>query len=334
MLDNVIKGSVGALLAGFVGWIIAIAVTSGAGPVIETLIGGLLVGVLYSLVALGVVLIFKASGVFNYAQGAMVLFAALAVARLSERMPLPLAILLAIGIMVLLAYAIEFLVLRRLVNQEQIILFMATIGITFFMDGFGQTVWGSDIYKINLGLPKNPIFILESVFPGGLLIDPADVIAALICGALVIALALFFQFTRVGRALRAVADDHQAAQSVGIPLNTIWLLVWTVAGIVALVTGVIWGNKLGVQFSLSLVALKALPVLILGGFTSIPGAIVGGLIIGAGEKLMEVVIGPTLVKMFDLAGGGFENWFAYVLALLFLLIRPQGLFGDKIIERI
>ena len=234
--------------------------------------------------------------------------------------------------MVLLAYAIEFLVLRRLVNQEQIILFMATIGITFFMDGFGQTVWGSDIYKINLGLPKNPIFILESVFPGGLLIDPADVIAALICGVLVIALALFFQYTRVGRALRAVADDHQAAQSVGIPLNTIWLLVWTVAGIVALVTGVIWGNKLGVQFSLSLVALKALPVLILGGFTSIPGAIVGGLIIGAGEKLMEVVIGPTLVKTFDLAGGGFENWFAYVLALLFLLIRPQGLFGDKIIR--
>ena len=334
MLDNVIKGSVGALLAGFVGWIIAIAVTSGAGPVLETLIGGLLVGVLYSLVALGVVLIIKASGVFNYAQGAMVLFAALAVARLSERMPLWLAILLAIVIMVALAYAIEFLVLRRLVNQEQIILFMATIGITFFMDGFGQTVWGSDIYKINLGLPKNPIFILESVFPGGLLIDPADVIAAVICGVLVIALALFFQYTRVGRALRAVADDHQAAQSVGIPLNTIWLLVWTVAGIVALVTGVIWGNKLGVQFSLSLVALKALPVLILGGFTSIPGAIVGGLIIGAGEKLMEVVIGPTLVKAFDLAGGGFENWFAYVLALLFLLIRPQGLFGDKIIERI
>jgi branched-chain amino acid transport system permease protein len=334
MLDNVIKGSVGALLAGFVGWIIAIAITKGAGPVIETLIGGLLVGVLYSLVALGVVLIFKASGVFNYAQGAMVLFAALAVARLSERMPLWAAIILAIGIMVLLAYAIEFLVLRRLVNQEQIILFMATIGVTFFMDGFGQTVWGSDIYKINLGLPKNPIFILESVFPGGLLIDPADVIAAIICGVLVIALALFFQYTRVGRALRAVADDHQAAQSVGIPLNTIWLLVWTVSGIVALVTGVIWGNKLGVQFSLSLVALKALPVLILGGFTSIPGAIVGGLIIGAGEKLMEVIIGPTLVKFFDLAGGGFENWFAYVLALLFLLIRPQGLFGDKIIERI
>jgi branched-chain amino acid transport system permease protein len=334
MLDNIIKGSVGALLAGFVGWIIAIAITKGAGPVIETLIGGLLVGVLYSLVALGVVLIFKASGVFNYAQGAMVLFAALAVARLSERMPLWLAIILAIGIMVLLAYAIEFLVLRRLVNQEQIILFMATIGVTFFMDGFGQTVWGSDIYKINLGLPKNPIFILESVFPGGLLIDPADVIAAIICGVLVIALALFFQYTRVGRALRAVADDHQAAQSVGIPLNTIWLLVWTVSGIVALVTGVIWGNKLGVQFSLSLVALKALPVLILGGFTSIPGAIVGGLIIGAGEKLMEVIIGPTLVKFFDLAGGGFENWFAYVLALLFLLIRPQGLFGDKIIERI
>ena len=327
MLDNVIKGSVGALLAGFVGWVIAIAVTKGAGPVLETLIGGLLVGVLYSLVALGVVLIFKASGVFNYAQGAMVLFAALAVARLSERMPLPLAIILAIAIMIALAYAIEFLVLRRLVNQEQIILFMATIGVTFFMDGFGQVVWGSDIYKINLGLPKNPIFILENVFPGGLLIDPADVIAAIVCGVLVVGLALFFQYTRVGRALRAVADDHQAAQSVGIPLNTIWLLVWTVAGIVALVTGVIWGNKLGVQFSLSLVALKALPVLILGGFTSIPGAIIGGLIIGLGEKISEVYLGPFL-------GGGIENWFAYVLALVFLLFRPEGLFGERHIDRV
>ena len=327
MLDNIIKGVVGALLAGFVGWVVAIAITGGAGPVLETLIGGLLVGVLYSLVALGVVLIFKASGVFNYAQGSMVLFAALAVARLSERMPLWAAIILGILVMVALAYAIEFLVLRRLVNQEQIILFMATIGVTFFMDGFGQTVWGSDIYKINLGLPKNPIFILEKVFPGGLLIDPADVIAAVICGVLVIALALFFQYTRVGRALRAVADDHQAAQSVGIPLNTIWLLVWTVAGIVALVTGVIWGNKLGVQFSLSLVALKALPVVILGGLTSVPGAIIGGLVIGVGEKLSEIYIGPML-------GGGIEIWFAYVLALLFLLVRPQGLFGEKIIDRV
>jgi branched-chain amino acid transport system permease protein len=334
MLDNTLKFSVGGLLAGFVGWVIAIAVTSGAGPVLETLIGGLLVGVLYSLVALGVVLIFKASGVFNYAQGAMVLFAALSVARLSERMPILLALAITIVIMVALAYAIEYLVLRRLVNQEQIILFMATIGVTFFLDGFGQTIWGSDIYKINLGLPKEPVFILSSVFPGGLLIDPADVIAAFVCGVLVLGLALFFQYTRVGRALRAVADDHQAAQSVGIPLNTIWLLVWTVAGVVALVAGVIWGNKLGVQFSLSLVALKALPVLILGGFTSIPGAIVGGLIIGAGEKLAEVVIGPKLIKMLDLAGGGIENWFAYVLALLFLLVRPQGLFGEKIIERI
>jgi branched-chain amino acid transport system permease protein len=304
------------------------------GPILETLIGGLLTGVLYSLVALGFVLIFKASGVFNFAQGAMVLFAALAVARLSEFMAVPFAIALAVLIMIALAYAIEFLVLRHLVNQEGIILFMATLGVAYFLDGFGQTVWGSDIYKIDLGMPKNPIFILESVFPGGLLIDPAEVIAAVICAVMVLVLAVFFQVTRVGRALRAVADDHQAAQSVGIPLDHIWLMVWAVSGIVALVAGMMWGVKLGVQFSLSLVALKALPVLILGGFTSIPGAIVGGLLIGAGEKLAEVVLGPVLIKAFDLAGGGIENWFAYVLALLFLLFRPQGLFGERIIERV
>jgi branched-chain amino acid transport system permease protein len=304
------------------------------GQILETLIGGLLIGVLYSLVALGFVLIFKASGVFNFAQGAMVLFAALSVARLSEFMPVPFAIALAVLIMIVLAYAIEFLVLRHLINQEGIILFMATLGVAYFLDGFGQTVWGSDIYKIDLGMPKNPIFILESVFPGGLLIDPSELIAAVICAVMVAALAIFFQVTRVGRALRAVADDHQAAQSVGIPLDHIWLMVWAVAGIVALVAGMMWGVKLGVQFSLSLVALKALPVLILGGFTSIPGAIVGGLIIGAGEKLAEVVLGPHLIKAFDLAGGGIENWFAYVLALLFLLFRPQGLFGEKIIERV
>ena len=304
------------------------------GPIIETFIGGLLTGVLYSLVALGFVLIFKASGVFNFAQGAMVLFAALSLARLSEVMPLYIALVLTVGIMVALAYAIEFLVLRHLINQEGIILFMATLGVTNFLDGFGQTVWGSDIYKIDLGMPKNPIFIFESVFPGGLLIDPSELIAAVICAVLVVVLAVFFQVTRVGRALRAVADDHQAAQSVGIPLNQIWLMVWAVAGIVALVAGMMWGAKLGVQFSLALVALKALPVLILGGFTSIPGAIVGGLIIGAGEKLAEVILGPVLVRAFDLAGGGIENWFAYVLALMFLLVRPQGLFGERIIERV
>ncbi|MFL6928484.1 MAG: branched-chain amino acid ABC transporter permease [Xanthobacteraceae bacterium] len=304
------------------------------GPILETLIGGLLTGTLYSLVALGFVLIFKASGVFNFAQGAMVLFAALSLARLSEIMPFALALALSVLVMIALAYAIEFLVLRHLVNQEGIILFMATLGITYFLDGFGQSVWGSDIYKINLGLPQNPIFILESVFPGGLLIDPTELVAAVICAIMVAVLAIFFQVTRVGRALRAVADDHQAAQSVGIPLNRIWLMVWAVSGIVALVAGMIWGAKLGVQFSISLVALKALPVLILGGFTSIPGAVVGGLIIGAGEKLAEVLLGPVLIRWFDLAGGGIENWFAYVLALMFLLVRPQGLFGEKIIERI
>jgi branched-chain amino acid transport system permease protein len=236
--------------------------------------------------------------------------------------------------MIALAYAIEFLVLRRLVNQEGIILFMATLGIAYFLEGFGQTIWGSDVYRISLGLPTNPIFILESVFPGGLLIDPAELIAATICAVMVLVLAVFFQVTWVGRALRAVADDHQAAQSVGIPLNQIWFLVWAVSGLVALVAGMMWGAKLGVQFSLSLIALKAFPVLILGGLTSIPGAIVGGLIIGAGEKLAEVFLAPLLVRAFDLAGGGIENWFAYMLALVFLLVRPQGLFGERIIERV
>jgi branched-chain amino acid transport system permease protein len=304
------------------------------GAILETLIGGLFTGVLYALVALGFVLIFKASGVFNFAQGAMVLFAALSVARLSEHMPLVFAVVLSIGIMIALAYAIEFLVLRRLVNQEGIILFMATLGIAYFLDGLGQSIWGSDVYKINLGIPKDPIFLFESVFPGGLLIDREEVVASIVCAILVAGLAVFFQVTRVGRALRAVADDHQAAQSVGIPLNYIWLIVWAVSGIVAIAAGMVWGSKLGVQFSISLVALKALPVLILGGFTSIPGAIVGGLIIGAGEKLAEVILAPVLIRWFDLAGGGIENWFAYVLALVFLLFRPQGLFGERIIERI
>jgi branched-chain amino acid transport system permease protein len=304
------------------------------GIFIETLIGGLLTGVLYSLVALGFVLIFKASGVFNFAQGAMVLFAALSVARLSEHMPLVFAVAISVLIMIALAYAIERLVLRPLVNQDAIILFMATLGITYFIDGFGQTIWGSDIYSIQLGIPKNPIFLFENVFRGGILIDLEALIAAVACGVLVLVLAIFFQVTRVGRALRAVADDHQAAQSVGIPLNYIWLIVWSVAGIVAIVAGMAWGSKLGVQFSIALVALKALPVLILGGFTSIPGAIVGGLIIGAGEKLAEVMLAPILIRTFDLAGGGIENWFAYVVALLFLLVRPQGLFGERIIERV
>ena len=304
------------------------------GPILETLIGGLLTGVLYALVALGFVLIFKASGVFNFAQGAMVLFAALSLARLAEFMPFVLALALSILIMIALAYAIEFLVLRHLVNQAGIILFMATLGIAYFLEGFGQMLWGSDIYRIGLGLPTEPIFILESMFPGGLLIDPIELAAATLCALMVAALALFFQVTRMGRALRAVADDHQAAQSVGIPLNQIWLMVWAAAGLVSLVAGMMWGAKLGVQFSLSLVALKALPVLILGGFTSIPGAIVGGLIVGAGEKLAEVLLAPVLISTFDLAGGGIENWFAYVLALLFLLVRPQGLFGERIIERV
>jgi branched-chain amino acid transport system permease protein len=280
------------------------------------------------------VLIFKASGVFNFAQGAMVLFAALAVARLSERMPLWAAILVAVLIMLLLAMVIERLVLRPLVNQEAVALLMATLGVSYFLDGFGQTLWGSDIYSIELGIAREPVMILPNLIQGGILINRDDVATAVVAILLVGALALFFQKTATGRALRAVADDHQAAQSIGIPLNRIWVIVWAVAGVVAIVAGVIWGGKLGVQFSISLVALKALPVVILGGFTSIPGAIIGGLIIGVGEKMAEVFLGPPLVKMFDLAGGGIENWFAYMLALLFLLVRPEGLFGERHIDRV
>jgi branched-chain amino acid transport system permease protein len=318
-----------------IGFVAPLATGAAApGFFIEVLLGGLMSGVMYSLVALGFVLIFKASGVFNFAQGAMVLFAALAVARIAEVVPLPVAFIATVGIMAVLAWLIERLVLRHLVNQDAVVLLMATLGVTYFLDGFGQTIWGSDIYKIDTGLPKTPMLIAEQLFQGGILINTEDLVAAGIAALLVIALALFFQKTPTGRALRAVADDHQAAQSIGIPLNTIWVIVWTVAGFVALVAGVIWGSKLGVQFSLSLIALKALPVVILGGFTSVPGAIIGGLIIGVGEKFAEVFLGPILVRQFDLAGGGIENWFAYVLALLFLLVRPEGLFGEKHIDRV
>ena len=307
---------------------------SAPGFYFEVLLGGLMSGVLYSLVALGFVLIFKASGVFNFAQGAMVLFAALAVARMSEHMPLAVAFVLAVGVMALFAWVVERLVLRHLVNQDAVVLLMATLGVTYFLDGFGQLVWGSDIYSIDTGLPKTPIMVLDKVFEGGILINTEDFVAAGVAALLVLALAVFFQKTPTGRALRAVADDHQAAQSIGIPLSRIWVIVWTVAGFVALVAGMVWGSKLGVQFSLSLIAMKALPVVILGGFTSVPGAILGGLIIGVGEKFAEVFLGPVLVQAFDLAGGGIENWFAYVLALAFLLVRPEGLFGEKHIDRV
>jgi branched-chain amino acid transport system permease protein len=305
---------------------------------LETLLGGLMAGMLYALVALGFVLIFKASGVFNFAQGAMVLFAALAMARFAEWIPAvtgienrifanAVAFLIAGAIMFVVAWLVERLVLRHLVNQEGATLLMATLGITYFLEGVGQTLFGSNIYKIDVGMPKDPVIAFESTFQGGILINKEDLIAAVIAAALVALLSVFFQKTTTGRALRAVADDHQAAQSIGIPLQRIWVIVWCVAGVVALVAGMIWGSKLGVQFSLSTVALRALPVVILGGLTSVPGAIIGGLIIGVGEKLSEVYIGP-------LVGGGIEIWFAYVLALGFLLIRPQGLFGEKIIDRV
>jgi branched-chain amino acid transport system permease protein len=289
---------------------------------VEVLLGGIAAGLLYSLVALGFVLIFKASGVFNFAQGVMVLFAALTLVGLMDRgVPALIALVVTVAVMVALAFAIERIVLRPLVNQEAIILFMATIGLNFFLEGFGEMLWGANVKKLDVGIPDTSFKV------AGILVNRLEMAAALTAAVLVTILAVFFQRTRIGRALRAVADDHEAALSIGIPLKTIWVVVWSVAGLVALAAGIMWGAKSGVQFSLSLIALKALPVLILGGFTSVPGAIAGGIIIGVGEKVAEVYWGP-------LVGGAIENWFAYVLALGFLLIRPQGLFGEKIIERV
>jgi branched-chain amino acid transport system permease protein len=288
----------------------------------EVFLGGIATGLMYSLVALGFVLIFKASGVFNFAQGTMVLFAALTLVGLMERgVPVVPALLMTMVVMVALAFAIERIVLRPLVNQEPIILFMATIGLNFFLEGFGEMLWGSNVKRLDIGIPDRSFMV------AGVQLNQLEMSAAGTAAVMVAVLAVFFQRTRIGRALRAVADDHEAALSIGIPLKTIWIIVWSVAGLVAIVAGVMWGAKSGVQFSLSLIALKALPVLILGGFTSVPGAIVGGLIIGVGEKIGEVYWGP-------LVGGAIENWFAYVLALVFLLFRPQGLFGEKIIERV
>jgi branched-chain amino acid transport system permease protein len=326
--------------------------------IIEVILNGLMTGVMYSLVALGFVLIFKASGIFNYAQGVMALFAALTLVGIQTgQIPFShltnamfgsnvhhwgpgvhavLAIILTIGVMIVFAWLFERLVLKHMVNQEPIILFMATIGLAYFMEGFGDLMWGADIKVLDLGIPSGGSLWFEDITKTwaaagsdywGMYIDVLDVWAAGIAVVLVLALTLFSQYTRIGRALRAVADDHQAAMTVGISLRTIWVIVWSIAGVVALVAGIMWGSKSGVQFSLSLIALKALPVLILGGFTSIPGAIVGGMIIGVGEKLFEYAVGPLI-------GGATENWFAYVLALAFLLFRPQGLFGEKIIERV
>ncbi|MCM2562742.1 branched-chain amino acid ABC transporter permease [Lutimaribacter sp. EGI FJ00015] len=319
----------------------------------EVFLNGLMAGVLYALVALGFVLIYKASGIFNYSQGVMALFAALTLVGIMEgrvpfahlinatfgteihhfgwHLPALAAILLTMGVMVVLAWAVNKLIFNHLVNQEPIILFMATIGLAYFMEGFGDVMWGADIKKLDVGLPQGINTAIDEITYGwfgyGFFIDNLDIVATIIAALLVIALVMFSQYTKQGRAMRAVADDHQAALSVGISLNFIWIMVWSLAGFVALVAGIMWGTKMGVQFSLSLIALKALPVLMLGGFTSIPGAIVGGLIIGVGEKLFEFAIGPMI-------GGATENWFAYVLALIFLVFRPQGLFGEKIIERV
>jgi len=319
----------------------------------EVFLNGLMAGVLYALVALGFVLIYKASGIFNYAQGVMALFSAMTLVGIMEgqvpfshlinailgtqvhhfgwHLPAVLGILLTMAVMVALAWLVQVVIFRHLVNQEPIILFMATIGLAYFMEGFGDLMWGSEIKKLDVGLPQGiNLWIDETTFNTfdyGFFIDNLDIVATIIAALLVGVLVAFSQYTKQGRAMRAVADDHQAALSVGVSLSFIWVMVWSVAGFVALVAGIMWGTKSGVQFSLSLIALKALPVLMLGGFTSIPGAIVGGLIIGVGEKLFEFAIGPII-------GGATENWFAYVLALIFLVFRPQGLFGDKIIERV
>jgi branched-chain amino acid transport system permease protein len=324
---------------------------------LEVVINGLMAGVMYSLVALGFVLIFKASGIFNYAQGVMALFAAMTLVGVQEgQVPFAhlinavfgtqyhhfgwhinafIAIIVAALVMLLFAYLVERFILKHLVNQEPIILFMATIGLAYFMEGFGDLMWGSNIKTLDVGIPQGGNFWIEekTAFLGGddfygFYLDTLDIYATVIAVILVSTLVLFSQYTRTGRALRAVADDHQAALSVGISLRRIWVIVWCIAGIVALVAGIMWGSKSGVQFSLSLIALKALPVLMLGGFTSIPGAIIGGLIIGIGEKLFEFLIGAPFL------GGATENWFAYMLALVFLVFRPQGLFGEKIIERV
>ena len=321
---------------------------------IEVFLNGLMAGVLYALVALGFVLIYKASGIFNYAQGVMALFAALTLAGIIDgqvpfshlinailgtdihhfgwHVPAFLAILLTMVVMIGLAYAVQRLVFRHLVGQEPIILFMATIGLAYFLEGVGDLMWGSVIKSMDVGLPQGLNTWIDdttfNAFGYGFFIDNLDIVASIIAALLVIGLVMFAQYTKQGRAMRAVADDHQAALSVGVSLNFIWILVWSLAGFVALVAGIMWGTKSGVQFSLSLIALKALPVLMLGGFTSIPGAIVGGLIIGVGEKLFEFLIGAPFL------GGATENWFAYMLALIFLVFRPQGLFGEKIIERV
>jgi branched-chain amino acid transport system permease protein len=299
----------------------------------EVLIGGLLSGIMYSLVALGFVLIYKASGVLNFAQGAMVFFAALSLVGCMEKgAPLWLAFILAFAIMTLLGIATERFVLRKMVNQTPISLFMATIGLSFFIEGLAPMIWGNQVRPLDIGLVDEPIaWILDNY---NIVVSTFDLAAAGIAMALVAALALFFQYTRVGRALRAVADDHQAALSIGISLQRIWALVWAVAGFVALVAGMLWGSRNGVQFALTFTALKALPVLILGGFTSVPGAIVGGLIVGSTEKLAEIYIPPVMQDLFGGNFGGIENWFPYVLALLFLLVRPEGLFGERHIDRV
>ena len=289
---------------------------------LEVLLGGTLAGVMYSLVAIGFVLIYRASGVFNFAQGSLVLFSALTFVNLTERgVPFVLAFIVTLFVIFLLVLLIDALILRHLINRSVITLFMATLGLSYVIEGLAQTLWGTQVHGLDLGISDAPIELF------GIMLSKFDLFATAIAGSLVIILSLLFSKTRFGISLRAVADDPLAAQSVGIRLNRVWILVWTVAGFVALVAGLLWGARLGVQFSLSLVVLKALPVLIIGGFTSISGAIVAGLIVGATEKLAEIYLGSII-------GSGIENWFPYVLAIVFLLIRPTGLFGQQQVARV
>ncbi len=288
---------------------------------LEVLVGGLLSGVMYSLVAIGFVLIYKTSGVLNFAQGAMLLFAALTFVSLLERgLPIVAALAATFAVMVVLALAIERTVLRPLVNKPPMTLFMATLGLSYVIEGAAQLLWGTQVHGLDLGIDDKPFEVY------GVLISSFDLFAAAVAGLMVVLLSAFFRYTRIGLAFRAVADDQFAAYAIGLRLPRIWAVVWSASGAVALVAGLLWGARLGVQFSLSLVVLKALPVLVLGGFDSILGAIVGGLLIGALEKLAEVYVGPFV-------GGGIEGWFAYVIALAFLLVKPAGLFGQRVVER-
>ena len=298
---------------------------------LEVLVGGLLSGVMYSLVAIGFVLIYKSSGVFNFAQGTMLLLAALTFVSMTERQVDPLiAFVITLVMMVVLGIIVERTVMRPLANQSLLSLFMATVGLNYFLEGLAQGVWDSAVHGLELGISNDPIFLIDR-FPNlglDIIVSQFDIAAAVIAGTMILGLTLFFQYTRTGLSLRAVSDDHMAAMAVGIPLNRIWAIVWAVTGVICLIAGLLWGDRVSVSFTLTAAVLKGLPVILIGGLTSIPGAIVGGLIIGASEKLGEIYLAEYF------GGQGIEHWWAYTTALIFLMIRPTGIFGEKEIERV